>query len=193
MECTIGAEMMTEQVHWAPRIYAHVSQMVAQEIAKMGCPEHLLRDDVVAAILQKKSSWPTTNGLKGRVTVAILKQGYVRKMPRNTRKVEFIRQDVKQDPCCGHELRTQTLKAQHPDLAPAIAEILQAAKYPIWITANKVLAELDEMGISARTKSMKGIITYIMPELGYGLKRNPDGRLQQQNKVRRTYYKMEVK
>lgn len=184
---------MTNLVAWYPGVYGPIFMLVAQDMAKRDCPEHILRDDVVEAILKIDPYWPTMTGLKRAVTKAILQNGYIHKIPRDTRKVEYLRQDLENDPRRGYELRIKTYKQQYPALAPAIAEVLKAARYPAFISANKLIADLDERGISARTKSLKTVITYLMPELGYDLKRDSDGRIQQQNKVRRIYYKINFK
>ena len=181
---------MTE-VKWHPRIYDRIQGQVGFILFQYERSETILRDEILEYI--DVSKYPSIIGLRRAVTQAILKQGYVRKLPMNTRKVEFLRQDLENGAQKGHELRIKTYKQQYPALAPAIAEVLKAARYPMWISANKLIADLDDMGIPARTRSMKTIITYLMPELGYDLKRNPDGRLQQQNKVLRTYYRMEEK
>jgi len=174
-------------IKWHPGIYDPIAGTVNQIITEMDTPDEVSRDKIVYKIAWWK--YPTYIGVQRAVYAAMLDIGYVRKLPRDTRKIVFIRADLPNGVYNDHEIKVRTYKCQYAGMMKKIKKIIEDAGYPDFISIQRIICELSEMGIDARTRQMKTVITYLMPSMGYDIERNLDGTMRKHKKYQ-TYYKV---
>ena len=172
------------KIHWKPGIYDSVLNKVKMIVEEMCRPDEILGDDIIDKILWQE--YPTQKGLRKAVYTAMATIGYVRKLPLNTKKCEFVRADLPNGVYKDHEAKLMTYKQKYPELEPALLKIIKNAEYPMYISVLSIMSDLNDMGINARTRDRKTAITYLMPKLGYDIERDVDGRMS--HKKSRIYY-----
>ena len=89
----------------------------------------------------------------------------------------------------SHKEMLINYEKKYPDLIPAIQKIIRQAKYPDILSSQKIICELEKIGIPARSKRIKTIITYFMPRLGYDISREKNGTMKRHVRYQ-TYFRI---
>ena len=89
----------------------------------------------------------------------------------------------------SHKEMLVNYEQQYPDLIPEIRKIIRQAKYPDILSSQKIICELEEIGIPARSRQIKTVITYFMPKLGYDICRGKDGTMKRHVRYQ-TYFRV---